>query len=136
MLTSPNQAPSPQTAAPQQSAAAPEDEYPDDEFDGPSTEEKLQMLDDHLNNLPPEVQKQFEDGFRKYDDLPELYGILLPEAYEYFKMVQQVVRQPQAQQNPPAAGAPASPAGGQQQPALLDAANTPAKATSAFAGMA
>lgn len=99
---------------------------------------KLQALDDHINSLPQELQAQFENGFRKYDDLPELFGMLMPDAYEYFKLVQEGVRgqSQQPQPNSPAASPSAPPAGEQAQAPLLGSAEPPAKATSAFAGMA
>lgn len=139
MLTSPNQAPQEMPASqpapmPQASGQMPATE--------PSAEEgmsnKIEMLDAHINSLPPELQTQFEEGFRKYDDLPELFGMLMPDAYEYFKLIQQGVRgqSQQPTQNSPAASPSAPPAGEQAQAPLLGSAEPPAKATSAFAGMA
>jgi hypothetical protein len=102
------------------------------------TVENLKRLDAHIESLPPELQTQFQDGFRKYDDLPELLGMLMPDAYEYFKILQQAVRQPQPQQTPnsPEASAPATPPGEPAQAPLLGSANTPAKDTSALSGLA
>lgn len=100
--------------------------------------EKLQMLDEHINALPQELQAQFEDGFRKYDDLPELFGMLMPDAYEYFKLVQEGVRgqSQQPQPNSPAASPSAPPAGEEAQTPLLGGATQPAKDTPAFTGLA
>jgi len=102
------------------------------------TAENLKRLDAHIESLPPELRTQFQDGFRKYDDLPELLGMLMPDAYEYFKILQQAVRQPQPQQTPnsPEASAPATPPGEPAQAPLLGSANTPAKDTSALSGLA
>ncbi len=98
----------------------------------------IQMLDNHISALPKDVQDQLADGFRNYDDLPELFGIILPDAYEYFKLVQQGVRgqSQQPQPNSPAASLEATPAGEPAQTPLLGSATQPAKATSALSGMA
>lgn len=90
----------------------------------------IQMLDEHINSLPPEIQSQLEDGFIRYDDLPELFGIILPEAYEYFKLVQEGVRNKPQQQNSPEAAPMAQPSVEQAPSPLLGSAEPPAKATS------
>ena len=138
MLTLPNQEPV------QEDMELPTDELPEDNLmseDGVSEDDnmaKIQMLDNHINSLPEELQAQFEDGFRKYDDLPELFGMLMPDAYEYFKLVQQGVRgqSQQPQQDSPAASPMAPPAGEQAQTPLLGGATQPAKDTPAFTGLA
>lgn len=150
MLTSPNTQAQPQgqpTASAQPPAPVPAEGMPQEgqmpvPAGGASSEdermENLKLLDAHIDSLPKELQTQFENGFRKYDDLPELFGMLMPDAYEYFKLLQQAVRQqtPQQQPNSPEASAPATPSGEPAQAPLLGSANTPAKDTSALSGLA
>jgi hypothetical protein len=113
-------------------------------YDEPEQEEGpealLQQLDAHIAGLPPEMQQVFEAGFKEYPKMPEVLSTLMPEAYEYFKTVQQaLMQQPQGQapqgapqDSPMAGGAPASqPVGEPAQGPLMGGAQ-PAKATSAL----
>lgn len=98
----------------------------------PQADALLQELDTHLNNLPPEQQKMFEDGFKEYEKLPEVLGLLMPEAYDYFKTIQRALTQQNSTEPAPAGqGQPVNTA-----PPLMAGSGSPqpAKATS-FRGM-
>lgn len=119
---------------------APSSQMPISEDDVANPQELLQQLDAHIAGLPPEMQKVFETGFVEYPKLPEVLSTLMPEAYEYFKTVQQALtQQPQGQapQGAPqdssaAGGVPASPPVVEQAQGPLLGGAQPAKATSAL----
>jgi hypothetical protein len=99
----------------------------------------LEALDSHIDSLPPEIQAEFEKSFMEYPKMPEVLGMLMPEAYEYFKTVQQGLlarEQSSAPQgvppNSPAQAQNAAPAGGTEQGLIPAQAQPQAKATSAL----
>lgn len=129
MLTSPS-APSQDMGLPPAPTEAPTQTAPQEPAQ--NTDAFIKELDTHLNNLPPEALKIFEDGFKEYPKLPEVLGTLMPEAYEYFKTVQGALTQ-QNSPEAPTAQAAAEPTGNASQP-LLGGQPQSAKATS-FKGM-
>ncbi len=130
MQTKPDMQPQ---AQPQQAPMAQDSSMSDEMFSEPTAEDMLTQLDNHLGSLPPEAIQIFESGFKEYPKLPEVLGVLMPDAYEYFKTIQTGIMK---QNSPAAAPQQASPAGEPAQSPLMGSATPPAKATSAFSGMA
>lgn len=122
----------PSEASQQPSPTGPQVPTYDQPEEGEDPQFLLQQLDTHISQLPPKMLQMFEDGFKEYPKLPELLSTLMPEAYEYFKMVQQALTQQPPQDSPMAGGSPApQPAGEPAQGPLMGGAQ-PAKATSAL----
>jgi hypothetical protein len=141
MQTLPNQPmPSAASQAPSQPSAPAAEAMPAGAPQrGDDTMAMLQALDKHIADLPPEIQLEFENGFVEYPKLPEILGMLMPEAYEYFKTIQQGVLS-QAQSSAPQGAPTDSPtqpqnavaAGGTEQGLIPAQAQPQAKATSAL----